>query len=83
MCIAIRVYDSNLGERNRSHEAVVECDEPVLKVERPRVEPHQFCVQLERREEVKWAAVADDGGVLKDGDPGALSHVTPQTLRRE
>ena len=55
-------------------------DEPVLEVERPRVEPHQFGDQPERREEVERAAIADDGGVLEDGDAVAVAHVTRQTL---
>ena len=76
-------HNCNLGERNRSDEAIMKGDEPMLEVERPRVEPHQFCVQLKRREEVKRAAVADDGGVLEDGDPVAVAHVARQTLRTE
>ena len=69
-----------LCERNGPHEAVVKRDEPVLEVERPRIKPHQFGVQPERREEVERAAVADDGRVLEDGDAVAVAHVTRQTL---
>ena len=69
-----------LCDRNGPDEAVVKRDEPVLEVERPRVEPHQFGVQPERREEVERAAIADDGGVLEDGDAVAVAHVTRQTL---
>ena len=69
-----------LCDRNGPDEAVVKRDEPVLEVERPRVEPHQFGDQPERREEVERAAIADDGGVLEDGDAVAVAHVTRQTL---
>ena len=75
-CSAFVRIVAYLGERNRSHEAVVKGDEPVLEVERPRVEPYQFGVQLERRKEVERAAVADDGGMLKYGDAVAVAHVT-------
>ena len=63
-----------LGKRYRPHESVVKRDEPLLKVERPLVEPDQSRVEVERREEVERAAVADDGGVLQDGHPVAVVH---------